>query len=40
MLKTTDHAKSKHEILCIVGYTKKKRSDICYIVNDTHFNTI
>jgi hypothetical protein len=30
MLNTTNWSKSQHEILCILGYTKKTKSDILY----------
>jgi hypothetical protein len=30
MLNTTNWSKSRHEILCILGYMKKTKSDILY----------
>jgi hypothetical protein len=40
MLNVTNRYKSQYEILYILVYTKKTKSDILYIVNSTHFNTI
>jgi hypothetical protein len=42
MLNTINWSKSQHEILCILGYTKKTKSDILYSEQYTfqHYNSV